>query len=190
MSKAERNYATHKREFLALKCAVVDKFKDYLQGSRFIVLTDNNPLTYVLTTAKLDATGHRWLASLSAYNFDIRYRPGRANADADALSRLPQNVGTETCSIPIESVQAICRKVVTPAYVESLAISPDVIVDDTDNRGTSVGNIIDWGKTQEMDPDIQPWMEYVRQNRKPRLEDVGPSPFMRQFRHLKMVDGV
>ena len=32
-------------------------------------MTDNNPLTYVLTTAKLDATGQRWVAALSAYNF-------------------------------------------------------------------------------------------------------------------------
>ena len=31
--------------------------------------TDNNPLTYILTTAKLDATGQRWVASLANYNF-------------------------------------------------------------------------------------------------------------------------
>lgn len=45
--------------------------------------TDNNPLTYVLTTAKLSATGHRWLAALSTYDFGIQYRPGRENIDAD-----------------------------------------------------------------------------------------------------------
>jgi hypothetical protein len=33
---------------------------DYLYGTQFTVLTDNNPMTYVLTTAKLDATRHRW----------------------------------------------------------------------------------------------------------------------------------
>jgi hypothetical protein len=49
-------------------------------------LTDNNPLTYVLTTAKLDATGHKWLADLATYNFNIKYRPGKNNADADGLS--------------------------------------------------------------------------------------------------------
>ena len=43
------------------------------------MLTDNNPLTYVFTTAKLDATGHRWLAELSNYNFSIKYRSGRKN---------------------------------------------------------------------------------------------------------------
>ncbi|GFR77252.1 ty3/Gypsy family of RNase HI in long-term repeat domain-containing protein [Elysia marginata] len=56
---------------------------------KFLVRTDNNPLTYVLTSAKLDATGHRWLAALSAFDFEIEYTPGVSNQDADALSRLP-----------------------------------------------------------------------------------------------------
>jgi hypothetical protein len=82
LSKAERNYPTHKREFLALKWVVVDKFKDYLYQQDSTVYT-----VYVLTSAKLNATGQRWLASLAAFHFDIRYRPGRNNADADALRR-------------------------------------------------------------------------------------------------------
>ena len=54
--------------------------------------TDNNPLTYVLTTAKLDATGQRWIANLTNYNFKIHYRSGKTNIDADALSRIPWDV--------------------------------------------------------------------------------------------------
>ena len=71
LSKSERNYDAHKLEFLALKWAVTDKFHEYLYGGDFDVYTDNNPLTYVLTTAKLDATGQRWVAALANYNFDI-----------------------------------------------------------------------------------------------------------------------
>ena len=89
LSTSERNYPAHKLEFLALKWVVTEKFSDYLYGSHFTVLTDNNPLTYVLTTAKLDATGHRWLANLANYDFDINYRPGKTNIDADCLSRRP-----------------------------------------------------------------------------------------------------
>lgn len=91
LSKSEQNYPTHKLEFLALKWAVCEKFSDYLYGSSFTVLTDNNPLTYILTTAKLDAAGHRWLAALSTYHFTIKYRAGHANRDADGLSRRPQD---------------------------------------------------------------------------------------------------
>jgi hypothetical protein len=49
LSTSEKNYATHKLEFLALKWAVTDKFHDYLYGAvSFEVRTDNNPLTYIL----------------------------------------------------------------------------------------------------------------------------------------------
>ncbi|KAL7872249.1 hypothetical protein SRHO_G00072320 [Serrasalmus rhombeus] len=89
LSKCERRYATHKLEFLALKWAVTDKFFDYLYGAKFTVMTDNNPLTYVLTSAKLDAAGHRWLAALSSFDFCIQYRAGKMNQDADGLSRRP-----------------------------------------------------------------------------------------------------
>ena len=48
--KSMRNYSSAKLELLALKWAVCDKFRDYLIGSKFTVLTDNNPLTYVCTS--------------------------------------------------------------------------------------------------------------------------------------------
>lgn len=54
------------------------------------MLTDNNPLTYMLTSAKLDACGHHWLADLSNFNFSIRYRAGKKSQDADGLSRCPR----------------------------------------------------------------------------------------------------
>lgn len=87
LSKSERRYPAHKLEFLALKWAVTEKFSDYLYGTNFTVVTDSNPLTYLLTSAKLDATGYRWLSSLSTFSFQLQYRAGKQNLDADALSR-------------------------------------------------------------------------------------------------------
>ena len=86
--KSERNYPVHKLEFLTLKWAITDKFHEYMYVAEFQVFTDNNPLTYVLKTAKLDATGQRWVDTLSNYTFSTIYRPGKANRDADALSRI------------------------------------------------------------------------------------------------------
>ena len=57
LSQTERNYPAHKLEFLALKWAVTDPFHEYLYGGKFDVYTDNNPLTYLLSSAKLDACG-------------------------------------------------------------------------------------------------------------------------------------
>ena len=88
LAKSEKKYPAHKMEFLALKWAVTDKFHEYLYGAKFDVYTDNNPLTYVLTSAKLDAAGHRWVGALANYDFKLFYKKGSANVDADALSRI------------------------------------------------------------------------------------------------------
>ena len=88
LSKAEYHYPAHKFEFLALKWVVVEKFHEYLYGLTFDMYTDNNPLTYVLTTAKLDATSHYWVASLANHNFWLHYQARKADIDADALSRV------------------------------------------------------------------------------------------------------
>ena len=88
LNKSEKKYSAFKLEFLALKWAVTEKFKDYLAFQHFTVLTDNNPLTYILTTAKLDATGQRWSAALGLFDFELHYRPGHRNADADCLHQV------------------------------------------------------------------------------------------------------
>ena len=54
----EKNYHSMKLEVLALKWAVTEHFKEYLLYQPFLVKTDNNPLTYIMTTPNLDATGH------------------------------------------------------------------------------------------------------------------------------------
>ena len=58
LTMAESHYSTHKLEFLAFKWAVVKKFHEFLYGLNFDIYTDNNPLTYVLTTAKLEAVSN------------------------------------------------------------------------------------------------------------------------------------
>ena len=100
------NYLAAKLEFLALKWAVSEKLHDYLYGAKFTVVTDNNPLTYALSKAKLDAAGHRWLSALAPYDFDIVYRPGKSNIDADVLSRYRANIYEQTTQVPFESVQS------------------------------------------------------------------------------------
>lgn len=62
LSLPETRYPAHKLEFLALKWAVTDKFYDHLYGRCFSVFTDNNPLKYLMTTAKLDATRQCWVS--------------------------------------------------------------------------------------------------------------------------------
>lgn len=131
LSKSEKKYPAHKLEFLALKWAITEKFSDYLYGSDFTVATDSNPLTYFLTSAKLDATGYRWLSSLSTFSFQLQYQAGKRNLDADTMSRRshcpPENYlasqkqGERICwfalyhlsdadTVPQGVVQAICER--------------------------------------------------------------------------------
>lgn len=95
LTTAEKNYKLHsgKLEFLLLKWAITERFRDYLfHAPHFVVYSDNNPLTHVTKSAKLNATGHRWVAELSDYRFTIKYRPGAANGDADFLSHTPKPI--------------------------------------------------------------------------------------------------
>lgn len=85
------NYSSMKLELLALKWAVTEKFRDLLIGANFTIFTDNNPLSYINTSAKLGATETRWVAELAQFNFDVKYRSGKSNTNADALSRKPKH---------------------------------------------------------------------------------------------------
>ena len=81
------NYSSAKLELLGLKWAVTEKFRDYLYGGKFTVVTDNNPLSYI-KSSKLGATEMRWMSELAQFDFDIKYRSGKQNAAADCLSRM------------------------------------------------------------------------------------------------------
>ena len=82
-----QNYSSRKLELLALKWAVTEMLRSYLLGTEFVLFTDNNPLSH-LQSAKLGAVEQRWAAELALFNFKMKYRPGRVNGKADALSRV------------------------------------------------------------------------------------------------------
>ena len=91
----EKNYHSTKLEFLALKWAITEHFKEYLLYWPFLVRTDNNPLTYIMTTPNLDATGHWWVGALARFNFQLEYQKGRNNTVVDALSQITTHFGPE-----------------------------------------------------------------------------------------------
>ena len=96
----EKNYHSMKLEFLALKWAIMEHFKEYLLYQPFLVRTDNNPLTYIMSTPNLDTTGHQWVSALAKYNFQLEYQKGQDNAAGDALSWV-------TTHLKPEAVQAV-----------------------------------------------------------------------------------
>jgi transposase InsO family protein len=121
------NYSAMKLELLALKWAVTEKLRDYLLGSKSVIYTDNNPLTH-LKTAKLGATEMNWVTQLAQFDLDIRYRPGKHNANADALSRMPrgeaeavlQEITATTCLPMLEDVEVRVNSVHSEEHDEPL----------------------------------------------------------------------
>ena len=75
-----------------------------MYGGTFDVYTDNNPLTYVLTSVKLDATGQCWVASLANYTFQLFYKTGKTNVEADALSRIRHEDYTQIISEVVKAI--------------------------------------------------------------------------------------
>ena len=166
MNDTEENYHSNKKEFLALKWAVTEQFHEYLSPygkntNEFIVRTDNNPLTYIFSSAKLDAAGHRWVARLADYNFSLEYQKGKDNTVADFLSRvedrLPENeVAAYLTKIPYEGVQAVLNNAGTPfqdrAEAEfQPAYGVGEMIDARPVRFTKL-HVTDWQKEQKTDP--------------------------------------
>ena len=104
----EAKYHSSKLEFLALKWAITEQFREYLQYRPFTVLTDNNPLTYILTTPNLDTLGHCWVATLAGYNMTIKYLKGSDNKVADALSRIETRLDPDTVTELLNHTKGRC----------------------------------------------------------------------------------
>ena len=193
LKRSEKNYPAAKLEFLALKWAITEKLHDYLYGNNFTVVTDNNPLTYALSKAKLDATGHRWLSSLAPYDFNIVYRPGKSNIDADVLSRYPGNIDTEPEEILSDSVRVICASVVTP-HLETISTSVDIL-SATEFPGEPMAQIEqrEIRKQQLNDSFLGFWVRAVRNKTQPHRDTLRKREDLamhKLFNSLKLIRGV
>lgn len=204
LSEPEKNYHLHsgKLEFLALKWAVTERFSDYLcYGPGFTVYTDNNPLTYIKSTAKLNATGMRWVSDLANFQFDIKYKPGKRHGDADGLSRHPTNPDMDKmekeCSEEIKldqvyNVMAITKNTSFNGCPSFVDVSLLELKKDQDCQPISQEQL----KTEQMqDAVIKDVYNSVVQGKKPSKEVLVKMSrraklLVKQFGKLRIEDGV
>ncbi|MCG8035390.1 MAG: DDE-type integrase/transposase/recombinase [Candidatus Thiodiazotropha taylori] len=190
LKRSEKNYHSSKLEFLALKWAVTEKFSDYLYGAKFTVVTDNNPLTYALSKAKLDATGHRWLSALANYDFNIIYKPGSANIDADVLSRYP---GSRDLEVDVDSVKVVCGSVQKLPFDTSV-MSVDILeVTDFPSQPMAQLEQREIRKEQINDRLLGNWVRLLRDKKQPYWNDMTTREdraMFKQFSSLKLIRGM
>jgi hypothetical protein len=87
LNKAEKNYSTTEKELLAIVWGV-RYFRPYLYGTKFTVVTDHKPLTWIVSVKDPGSRLLRWRIKLEEYNYEIVFKKGAANTNADALSRV------------------------------------------------------------------------------------------------------
>lgn len=86
LSRAERNYSVTERECLAVIFAI-DKFRPYIEGTRFKVITDHYSLLWLNRMKEPSGKLARWAVKLAQHNFELLHRKGKLNVVPDALSR-------------------------------------------------------------------------------------------------------
>jgi transposase InsO family protein len=167
---------------LALTWVVTEKLRDFLLPSVFVVITDNNPLTYLLTKNKLSAMDQRWASALAPFKFSFKYRPGRENVGADALSRQserlwdtneldsePEQVCAEAAgswSLPLELQKNILQECQETDVVHEV-LEPTMVV----QTATSLPTVskTEVKEMQHEDATISPILCFWKQRQKPPL---------------------
>ena len=145
------------------------------------------------------ATGQRWVAALSNYNFTLTYRSGAQNIDADTLSRRPDNT-EEECHFP-EILRAIAEGVPTPdvPLVHSLSLHASATDEEEDEvpddilQSTAL-SAHDWKKAQQTDHSLSKIIHWIHDGLRPTAQlvetDNIDKRFLRDWDKLILLDDV
>ena len=144
--------------------------------NEFVVCTDNNLLTYIFSSANLDAAGQRWVARLASYNFSLEYQKGKDNTVADFLSQMNEHLPEDEVQeylnqIPYPGVKAVLDNAITPIEEraeQGVRLTPDcqgvpqeeMIVARPTRLATT--NVTDWKQEQKEDPVLYQVAKYLR----------------------------
>ena len=157
LTAAEKNYSQLEKEALAIVYAV-GKFHYYLYGRHFIIQSDHQPLSHLFNNAKaISPTSSsrikQWSLTLSAYSYTITHKPGKNLGNADALSRLPQPVTTESDCPPgdlVHLVNHLSSTTITAAHIRRWT--------DTDPVLSKVRNYLQQGwPSSELEKEFKPF---------------------------------
>ena len=181
MNEMEQRYHSNKQEFLILKWVVTEQFHEYLSHygknrNEFVVCTDNNPLTYIFSSANLDVARQHWVACLTSYNFSLEYQKGKDNTVADFLSQMNEHLPKEEVQeclnkISYPGVKAVLDNAITPikeCVEQGVWLTPDCQeVCQEEMVGArparlATTNVTDWKQEQKEDPVLYQVVKHLR----------------------------
>ena len=127
LTTSEKNYHLGSVEFLALKWAITEQFKEYLHYQPFTMWTDNNLLTYLYTIPNLDTCRHRFVASLANFTFTVEYQHRKIKATG-ALSRVNECLNAKEVKAILDGTSTGCRECAKlPMVMKQLGEDGDLV---------------------------------------------------------------
>jgi len=138
LNKAEQNYSTIEKECLAI-IYCTKHFRPYLYGRKFIITTDHKPLVWLHSIKDPSSRLWKWRTKLAEYDYDIHYKKGSLNNNADALSRNPPSTITlPLISMPFKLKLTTPDKSLLPLLHESNIIGEPILDLASQNSNTSM----------------------------------------------------
>ena len=98
----EKCYSATARETLAAVFGC-EYFNHYLQGKKFLLRTDHNPLVWLRSMKNPKRPYSSWIVRLEQFNYTIKYRPGKSHTNADFNSRIKANENDDKRSIAVQT---------------------------------------------------------------------------------------
>ncbi|KAL4153144.1 hypothetical protein QTP88_000977 [Uroleucon formosanum] len=89
LNKAEINYSTTEKELVAIMFGV-KQFRPYVYGQKFTIITNHKPLTWLFIVKDPGSRLLRWRIKLDEFDYEIQYKSGKTNLNADVLSRIKE----------------------------------------------------------------------------------------------------
>lgn len=146
LNKHELNYHAMEKECCAILFGI-DKYRPYIEGSRFTVITDNQALKWMGSVKSPLGRIARWAVRLNQYDFEIIHRKGKLNVVADALSRAPINIHYIALTPDDKSTwyQKVIDKIISnPEGYPNFKIEDGYVYKFVPNKHNFVSNLIEW----------------------------------------------